>query len=365
MAGPSVVFYISGHGLGHSVRSCEVLNALHDLVPDLAFEIRSNAPRWVFAANLRCPFEYGFLDIDVGAVPKTPFTVDKPRTLRACQQLYERQSRLVRDEVEFLRGKKVALILSDIPPLAFDVAWRAGVPGVGIANFSWDWIYAAYAKEYPKFGELLERIRESQSKAACLLRLPLGGGSSNFPRERRIPLVARRTAKSRTEIRSALGLGRETKQKLVLLAFGGMDGAGFLQEGIRRSPKYLFMVPTEQPLPRLANLVKPPGPPGLSFQDLVKGSDLVLSKPGYGIVSDCIANKTPLMYTSREDFAEYPVLVKQMKRYLPSCLIPRLYLVMGDWEIHLDGFFESGMTWRDCPTDGAAQAARILEKYIK
>ena len=163
MAGPSVLFYISGHGLGHSVRSCEVLNALHQLEPDLFFYIRSNAPRWIFAANLRCPFEYTFLDIDVGAVPKTPFTVDKPRTLRACTQLYERQSRIVEEELKFLKDKKVALLLADIPPLAFEVAARAGIPGVGVANFSWDWIYAAYAKEYPKFKELLERIRQSQS----------------------------------------------------------------------------------------------------------------------------------------------------------------------------------------------------------
>ncbi len=50
-------------------------------------------------------------------------------------------------------------------------------------------------------------------------------------------------------------------------------------------------------------------------------SDVVVSKPGYGIVSDCIGARTRLVYTDRGDFPEYPVLVAEMPRYLPVAYV--------------------------------------------
>ena len=55
---------------------------------------------------------------------------------------------------------------------------------------------------------------------------------------------------------------------------------------------------------------------GLRYEDLVRAVDVVLTKPGYGIIAECIANDTALVYTSRGRFAEYPVLVREMPRYL-------------------------------------------------
>ena len=43
-----------------------------------------------------------------------------------------------------------------------------------------------------------------------------------------------------------------------------------------------------------------------------------MTKPGYGIVTDCIGAGTRLVYTDRGDFPEYPVMVAEMPRYLPA-----------------------------------------------
>jgi UDP-N-acetylglucosamine:LPS N-acetylglucosamine transferase len=53
----------------------------------------------------------------------------------------------------------------------------------------------------------------------------------------------------------------------------------------------------------------------------VRAADLVISKPGYGIVSECIAGGTPILYTSRGDFAEYPILVEGIRKAIPSAYI--------------------------------------------
>ena len=52
----------------------------------------------------------------------------------------------------------------------------------------------------------------------------------------------------------------------------------------------------------------------LRFPDLVSASDAVLSKPGYGIVAECYANRTPLFYVNRPDFRECHVLISWMKK---------------------------------------------------
>ena len=51
---------------------------------------------------------------------------------------------------------------------------------------------------------------------------------------------------------------------------------------------------------------------GLEYVDLVGAADVVVTKPGYGIVSDAIAAGTRMIYTDRGDFPEYPILVREM-----------------------------------------------------
>ena len=49
---------------------------------------------------------------------------------------------------------------------------------------------------------------------------------------------------------------------------------------------------------------------GLEYPDLVGASDVVVSKPGDGIVSDCIGARTRLVDTDRGDFPEYGDVVR-------------------------------------------------------
>ena len=70
---------------------------------------------------------------------------------------------------------------------------------------------------------------------------------------------------------------------------------------------------------------------GLRYCDLVAAADLVVTKPGYGIVSECIANRTALLYTPRGEFREYPVLVQKMGAYLPVKGIKIEEFTAGHW----------------------------------
>jgi hypothetical protein len=50
----------------------------------------------------------------------------------------------------------------------------------------------------------------------------------------------------------------------------------------------------------------------LCYEDLVGAVDVVITKPGYGILSDCVANGAAMLYTPRGRFAEYEVMVREM-----------------------------------------------------
>src|SRR6185503_12343041 len=75
---------------------------------------------------------------------------------------------------------------------------------------------------------------------------------------------------------------------------------------------------------------------GCRYEDLVRAVDIVVTKPGYGIISECLANDTALLYTSRGDFREYQVLVEAMPKFLRCKFIDHADLFSGNWATHLD-----------------------------
>ena len=88
-------------------------------------------------------------------------------TLQSCRDLHKQASSLIASELAFLRQHRIALIASDIPPLAFEVAAQAKIPSVAITNFSWNWIYRAYLEEYPAFLPLIEEMEAAYRRTGC------------------------------------------------------------------------------------------------------------------------------------------------------------------------------------------------------
>jgi L-arabinokinase len=96
------------------------------------------------------------------------------------------------------------------------------------------------------------------------------------------------------------------------------------------------------------------------YEDLVAAVDVVLTKPGYGIVSECIACGTPLLYTSRGAFREYDIFVREMPRYLRCRFIDQADLFAGRWQASLDALLAQPGAPESIDTDGADVVAGIL-----
>jgi L-arabinokinase len=99
---------------------------------------------------------------------------------------------------------------------------------------------------------------------------------------------------------------------------------------------------------------------GLAYLDLIGAADVVVTKPGYGIVSDCIGARARIVYTDRGDFPEYPVMVAEMPRYVPAVHVSNDDLHEGRLAPALDTVMDLPFP-PSPPTNGAAVAAdRIL-----
>ena len=123
-----------------------------------------------------------------------------------------------------------------------------------------------------------------------------------------IPLVARRGRAQGDRRRCDSGCGLPPERPLALVSFGGY--------GLRQLPLdrldclrdwgIVVSSPGEEPqtLPAGVHNVREDAmyDAGLRYEDLVGAVDVVITKPGYGIISDCVANGTAMLYTSRGRF---------------------------------------------------------------
>ena len=356
-----IAFYISTHGLGHAMRMKEVAARLLTLDPSTELYVMGTMPGWVFEEEPALEVSHRSLRCDIGAIQKDSLHLDVLKTLEENAGFFAEIDSLVRREVEFIGRENINLIVGDIPPLAFLVAASAGVASIAVGNFSWDWIYEDYVNKHPRYGYLPGLVKDAYRKASLLLRLPFHGDMGVFPAVMEIPLISRKAYLSRETVRDMLGIGRGEKRKVVFISLGGHGNVDVDGEGQGEFGDYIFI--SYFPLSkRMENLILLRDRAAIPHPDIVHASDLVISKPGYCTIAECIANRTPLMYTSRDNFREFAVLESAIKRYCHSYNLPRPDFHSGAWGAHIDSFFDQAVafSWPAIATDGADEAARII-----
>ncbi len=343
-----LVFYVTGHGFGHASRTIEVINALLARVPTLEIFVRTLAPRWLFDLTITGPFTYEACDCDPGIVQTDSLRLDEEASVaRAVHFVASFEDRVAR-EAERLRALKPGLVVADMPAVGIAAAARAGVPAIALGNFTWDWIYSAY----PGTRQVVDVLSAAYSKATVALRLPMWGGFGAFSTIVDLPFIARHSLRAAEETRTFLGLTGDTR--VVLLSFGGhgLEGQDRLAAALDG-----YDVIAELDEQRLYA-------EGFRYEDLVRVADVVVSKPGYGIIAECLANDTAILYTDRGHFIEYDVLVAAMPRFLRCAYIDHDDLFAGRWQGHLDRLLTQPGPRQRPATNGAQVAADLLLRLL-
>ncbi len=362
------VFYVSGHGFGHASRDVEVINALQTTAgPPIRTVIRSSVAPDLLSRTVRGPYELRPGACDSGIVQSSSVAHDDGASVREALAFYATFDDRIAAEANALAQDQVALIVGDIPPLAFEVAERLHVPGIALGNFSWTWIYEGSREFMRDAGALVPRMRQAYAKATLALELPFAGGFDVFPRVRRIPLVARRPSRDRRSTRTHFGL--PLHRPIALLSFGGY-GLGSLDLTRLDCLDTWTIATTDRSAPdaprhpHVTVLAEDSFRGGFRYEDLVASVDVVVTKPGYGIIAECIATATPMLYTSRGEFREYDLLVSQLPGYVKSRFISQTDLFAGQWRDALTELTAAPPPPLRMATDGAEVVARLLREFI-
>lgn len=356
-----IAYYITPHGFGHAVRSLEVVRHIVDRAPEVEVTVVSHVPDFLVNRYLRGrAATYRRRRLDVGLVQLDSVRFDLDASLHELEALHANHDSIVSQEAAFLQEIHASGVVSDIPFLALYAAERCGLPSVGLSNFSWDWIYRAYAESDDSWKPIIQWIEEGYRRCGLFLQLPMHGDCSVFPRMEEVPLVAHRATVDREEARGLLGCGENHKAYLV--SFGSLELDTAALGRIQKIEGALFYAGHPLNLP-IRNGRSIDGLQ-LDYVDIVNAVDAVITKPGYGILADCLAHGIPMIYSDRGCFPEYEVLVNTIEAELTSVYMPSQDLYTGDWEAairHMESLPRRIPRVRD---DGAEVCARrILREF--
>lgn len=96
------------------------------------------------------------------------------------------------------------------------------------------------------------------------------------------------------------------------------------------------------------------------YHDLLAACDVIVMKPGYGTVADCLANRVPMVYSTRPGFEEEGLLVRAMHEDGRAAYLPTEDLYEGRIGSAIEAALSCANPWRTIRDDGHEWIARRL-----
>lgn len=276
-----LAFVVSAHGYGHATRSVVLADALADL--GHAVTLFTAAPPVILGRRHAVrPWA-----VDVGLCQRDSLHEDVPATLTLLE------ARCGEAAIDALAEELRAFdaVVVDVAPAGLEAARRAGVPAVAVGNFDWAWVY----RQYPALAGWAERFAAWQAPHPAIALTP-GPGLQGFRSVAEGGLLARTAPPV-----CVAPIG-------VLVCFGGF-GLDSLAHMLPEVPGVTWVL--APPMPRLsrADIRYVDDVP---FPALVAGASALLTKPGYGVLTEASVAGTPIVWVDRGAFPEAPSLERVM-----------------------------------------------------
>ncbi len=358
---PVIWAAISAHGYGHAAQVIPVLNELGARVPRLSAVLRTTVPESFFRDRLSIPWSRLPVQQDVGCIQQGPLQIDVHATWEAHARFHETWERRVGQEVEAMRAAAPRLILADTPYLACAAGAEAGIPTVGLANFTWSEVLTRFdPTSTPQRQRLVGQIEQLYAKADFALRIAPGLPLNVFKSVENIGPIAQPVVGRPSEVRLHLQL--PPTERLVLIGFGGISLSSLPWERMDEMKGYHFLVDgivTHRSI-RIHDASTLP----YSFKTLLASCDVIMTKPGYGTTVEAVALNTPVVYVRRHNFADEQPLVDFLSTYGRSAELSQEDFAAGRWDKALQAALISSARTTPPLCSGAADAAERLKLFF-
>ncbi len=306
-----ILWHVSSHGWGHAARQRELIRVYRLKCPDSHITVASDVPRWFWDGS----------EID-SFIPGSPSPIavekdgdiDLKTTQLHFQDFILKSYDYLKTEVAKQHDLNPDLVITDIDPLPVKAAEINSIPALGISNFTWDWIMK---EMFPDLREEAKLIADMYHHATYL-KLPPGPDHSPFHSAIDVPLLRGGPRGNPEKVNKLLPPGR-----ICLVALRE------LPPGVELSIPEGFTAVSSLPKPvhHLCHNITHSelSGAGATFADLVAACDVVVTKPGYGIVSQILTmGKRAVLFTGRK-FPE------------EECLLSPLLCRSGTSLIDIDG----------------------------
>jgi hypothetical protein len=326
---PTIYAAITNHGFGHATRTASVLAEIKRQNPEIAIIIATSAPRWLLEEYILDDFTLLDRTFDIGVIQADSLQVDKHSTLSKLKYIQQHQAELVEAEREFFAANPVDLIFGDMPPLATELAKLAGVPCWMAGNFGWDFIYRDWCNDCNgEFLAIADWMCGLYSQCDRLFRLPFHEEMSAFPHIQDVGLTGGAPRYSPEEMRAKFQLDRD--RPTAMLSFGGLSLNQIPYDNLGKFPDWQFIT-FDLNAPDLPNLTRVDRN-GLRPVDLMGVCDRLITKPGYGTISEACRVGVPLVCLTREGFLEAETLLAGVRDYTHHLIISPADFYGGDWQ---------------------------------
>ena len=281
--------------------------ALLDLQPELGLVLRCHPGQFEFAGN--------YLRRFLARVELTPFVsqfqiafdeanwcIDNALTRQSVLRwIAELSQTAVGEQARLPAG--IRAVISDIVPEAFAVAKQAGLPGIGVSNYTWYEVAAGFCGP----GEI-EPLRTMYEQADLLLNYELSTGAA-IPIRSKIPagLICRPFNDSRiAEIRIRY---KQPERPLVFLSVGG--ALSLERIGLCADFDYLYTRGINPPAGITAHLI---APEATDTQNYLAACDAVITKCGWSTVAEALLADKPLFVVkSANGWAEEQAILSRLR----------------------------------------------------
>ena len=349
-----ICFYITGHGFGHSIRSCQIIK---HLPKHYRVTIKTSVPKSLFTSEIPHINATVLYDLsDCGCLQSDSVTVLKDETFAKYSEIANLNRSREESECAWLVENNVNCVVSDIPSWPLVAAKRALLPAILVANFTWYNIYNEYAVTKNHKNLLQTMANEYAQADMCLIPgLEVPDLRAMFRSAIDVPIIARQGTSSSQYLKRALDLAPSSKIALLYLGAWGLSIDWF---NISRINGWTFILYGDAS--NLPDNVKSADGLGMNHADVAASVDCVVSKAGYGTVTESMANGVPLIFIPRLDFSEYAALVKGINEWNGGIVINQDDLFGGNLTNALSQVEQAKMDCRTIRSNGAAAASEHI-----
>lgn len=288
-----ICFYVSDYGFGHASRQIALLRSLHQHTNLELFVKSYSSYDFITASFTGNRIHVLKQKNDLGPSYKKSMILDREKTKREFELYVRNWPAYIKKEIEFLRKRKIDLVISDVVPQIAIAAKKIGLPVVAITNFTWYDIYSNILGE-----SQTENLKECYEMMDLCLALPFDMPLEYFKEKEKTNLLTRNFTRSRKNIRNKLNIPNDG----FVIYFGIGFSSNVTREkfNIPDNDKFLFLCSSNCKMNGGFTIPIT----DVESQDYISAADLAVTKTAYGTVSEAINGKVPLCFFNRPNFIE-------------------------------------------------------------